>query len=357
MNKIVTIVGARPQFIKCKLISEKIRKEYSEILVHTGQHYDENMSKSFFDLLEIPEPDENLGIGSGSHAKQTAHMMISIETVLNKYKPDMVIIYGDTNSTLAGALVAAKMFIPVAHVEAGLRSFDKRMPEELNRICADHYSDLLFCPGEGAITNLKNENISGHIYDVGDIMKDVLLNYSNKIDAKETLLKFNGIVKDKFYFLTIHRQENTDNIERLESIINILKEAKHPVVFAAHPRTRKIIEKNFKKSLHNISIIDPVNYLESIAFQKESEIVLTDSGGIQKEAYYLKKPCITFRNSTEWIELIETKHNVLVDADIDKFREAESMLLNKPAADYDNSLYGDGKAADKIVNHIKEYLH
>lgn len=354
--KIISIVGARPQFIKASLVSKKLReKGIKEILVHTGQHYDFNMSDVFFTELELPKPDYYLGIGSGKHGEQTGKMLIEIEKVLLKEKPDIVMVYGDTNSTLAGAIAASKLHIIVAHVEAGLRSFNMNMPEEINRILTDRVSTYLFCPTTTAVENLKkegfpfpvNNNKYTHqkIVNVGDVMFDAAIYY--KQFAKKPDIK----LQDRFILSTIHRAENTDNIERLKNIIEALEEIakEKQIILPLHPRTRKIIKENSIK-IKNITITEPVSYLEMIYLLDNCDMVITDSGGLQKEAFFFKKPCITLRDETEWIELMENRFNVLTGANKDKiFYSFKNFDFSK---DFDMNLYGDGRASRKIVGEI-----
>lgn len=355
MKKILTIIGARPQFVKCAPVSVEIRKYFKEILVHTGQHYDDEMSDVFFRQLKIPKPNYNLNVGSASHAAQTAKIMMGLEQLIMKHKPHLILIYGDTNSTLAGALVAAKLHIPIAHIEAGLRSFNKKMPEELNRIAADHYSTFLFCPSETAVINLKKEGINKNVFNVGDVMKDAVLTNINKIHPKEICKKFEVDFSKPFYYCTIHRQENTDNTSRFRQIIKILKSTKYQVVFPIHPRTQKIIRQNKFILPSNVKKINPVNYLESLSLQKLAKIVITDSGGIQKEAYFLRTPCITLRGETEWIETVQDKKNIVVGTDLNRFKQAEKYFLNKKLDFNSKSFYGDGKASKKIVQILKRF--
>lgn len=349
MKKIATIIGARPQFIKCAPVSKQLRKSFEEIIIHTGQHYDDNMSKVFFDELKIPEPEYNLEIGSGSHGLQTGRMLIEIESLLMKIKPDLVLIYGDTNSTFAGAAAASKLHIPVAHIEAGLRSFNKNMPEELNRICADHFSEFLFCPTDTAVVNLRNEGIIRNVFNVGDVMKDAILQlictnqFSGSINKKI-------IPSHPYYFFTLHRQENTDDIRRLSSILSIIGRSRLPVVFPIHPRTKRCITEAQLTIPENMIIIDPVTYKESLSLQLNSSIVITDSGGIQKEAYILKKPCITLRDQTEWIETLSGGTNILAGIDESVFREAEYRFLNNGKLIFNDELYGSGDASLKITD-------
>ncbi|HOK80418.1 MAG TPA: UDP-N-acetylglucosamine 2-epimerase (non-hydrolyzing) [bacterium] len=305
--KLLSIVGARPQFIKVKpLVDEFNKKGIQHILVHTGQHYDYEMSQVFFDQLKIPLPDYNLGVGSHSHGKQTGLMLEKIEEVLLKEMPDMVIVYGDTNSTLAGALSAVKLKIPVAHIEAGLRSFRMDMPEEANRVITDRISTILFCPTQTAVENLRKEGITKNVFLVGDVMYDVFLE-SQKLLSSRTILNDLNLKPKNYLLLTIHRQENTDNLENLKSIFLALKDVNQKVLFPVHPRTKKAIEKiaDFEISeLKNFQMIEPVSYLDMLVLEKNADKILTDSGGIQKEANWFGIPCLILRNETEWVELL-----------------------------------------------------
>jgi UDP-N-acetylglucosamine 2-epimerase (non-hydrolysing) len=315
--KIVSIVGARPQFIKCAPVLRELRKDHEECLVHTGQHYDPEMSDIFFDELEIPRPDYNLGVGSGSHGKQTGEILAKTEEVLLKEKPGLVLVYGDTNSTLAGALAAAKLHIPVAHVEAGLRSFDHTMPEEINRVVTDHISDLLFCPTQTSVDNLAAEGITKGVHLVGDVMADALAYNRDIAQKKSRILETLVLTGKAYYVLTVHRASNTDSRENLTSIIRAIGEAGVPVVFPVHPRTRKYLQEyGLLKSLPaNIQLIEPLGYLDMIRLMGSAQKILTDSGGMQKEALMLGVPCITLRENTEWVETVEAGWNVLVGAD------------------------------------------
>lgn len=328
--KIISVVGARPQFIKCAPVSRELRKEHEEILVHTGQHYDPEMSEIFFDELEIPLPDYNLGVGSGSHGKQTGEILMRVEDVLLKEKPDLVFVYGDTNSTLAGALAAAKLHIPVAHVESGLRSFDRTMPEEINRVVTDHISDLLFCPTQTSVDNLAAEGITKGVHLVGDVMADALAYNRDIAQRKSRILETLGLTGKAYCVLTVHRAGNTDNRENLTSIIRAVGDAGVPVVFPVHPRTRKYLQEygllaNLPDTIH---LIDPLGYLDMIRLMESAQKILTDSGGMQKEAYMLGVPCITLRENTEWVETVEAGWNVLAGTGTDPIKI--SILSNFP---------------------------
>lgn len=355
--KVITVVGARPQFIKSATVSRIIKQkdDVREIILHTGQHYDNNMSEVFFDELEIPIPDYNLNIGSGGHGEQTGQMLKKIEEVLLKEMPDVVLVYGDTNSTLAGALGASKLHIPVAHVEAGLRSFNKKMPEEINRIVTDHISDKLFVPTKIALENLNREGIPCQkIIEVGDVMYDAALFYGQKAEAGSKILDHLRLDSKGFILLTIHRAENTDHKEKLLSIFDVLDEIAtlQKIIFPVHPRTRQKLKTfgyDFNKS--PINFIDPVGYLDMIMLEKHSKLIITDSGGIQKESYFHKVSCITLREQTEWVELIDKGYNTLVT----EVGQLHSVLLNQLQKDIsfdDPNVYGDGNAAEKVVNHL-----
>lgn len=357
--KIATIIGARPQFIKAAAVSRvlKVTQGVREVIVHTGQHYDDNMSAVFFDELEIPQPDYNLGIGSNTHGAQTGQMLENIEKVILKEKPDWVVVYGDTNSTLAGALSAVKLHIPVAHVEAGLRSFNRRMPEEINRVLTDHASDILFAPTQMAMKNLRHEGISKEkIQLVGDVMYDAVLFYSQTSRSTKSVQRLIDGLKNNFYLATIHRQENTDDPRRMRSIVEALCiiSKSTPIVLPIHPRTRKKILE-YKINLNPIIVIDPVGYFDMLAFLKNCKAVFTDSGGLQKEAYFFHKLCITLRDETEWVELVEHGFNKVVGAKRDKIIEAERNIGSKNT-DFSIALYGTGNAGNKIVKALLYYL-
>lgn len=346
--KIVSIVGARPQFIKAAAVSRKLRERHQEILIHTGQHYDYEMSGIFFDGLELPEPDVSLGVGSGKHGAQTGAMLKAIEDVLVAQSPDYVLVYGDTNSTLAGALAASKLSIRIAHVEAGLRSFNRRMPEEINRVIADHLSSLLLCPSNTAVQNLTSEGITQNVHLVGDVMLDVLNWAKERAGAKETeILKRFGVTKQNYLLATIHRSENTDDLERLNEILDAFNTIKEPIIFPVHPRSRKMMtEMGFRPEPH-LKLIEPVSYVDMVALTGSARRVLTDSGGLQKEAFWLGVPCLTIRNETEWVETVESGWNVLVGTKLDQLSNVVERFTPPHRLP---SLYGDGAAAAKCVN-------
>ena len=344
--KILSIVGARPNFIKIYPLLEEIKKYpfINHILVHTGQHYDFEMSKVFFKDLDIQNPDYNLGIGADSHALQTAKAIEKLETVFLKEKPDLIIVIGDVNSTLAGALVAIKLNIPVAHIEAGLRSYNKKMPEEVNRVLTDHCSDFLFCPTKVAVGNLKKEGIKKKVYNVGDIMYDALINSKSKTKNSNLLEKLK-LTSKKYLLLTIHRPVNVDNLDNLKKIITAIEKCNEKVIFPIHPRTKKQLGKIKLPKLKNIEIINPVGYLEMLVLEKNAKKIITDSGGIQKEAYWFKVPCITLRDETEWVETVKSGWNILT-----KIKE-EEILKNIEQFNPNNrqkNYFGDGKTSKKI---------
>ncbi len=346
--KIATIVGARPQFIKAATISRIIQEksDIQEIIIHTGQHYDDNMSEVFFTELNIPRPHYNLGVGSSMHGKQTAKMLEGIEEILVKEKPDWIIVYGDTNSTVAGALAAAKLHIPIAHIEAGLRSYNRRMPEEINRIATDHISDVLFAPTQNALNILKQEGLAERSLFSGDVMYDSILYYKEISRSKVKLEDIADVQPDRYFLATIHRQENTDDIKRLQEIFLAFSEFDIPIIVPLHPRTKNILDDVAFRS--NVKIISPVGYLEMVCLTSNCIKVFTDSGGLQKEAYFLKKPCITLREETEWIETLEGGWNFTVGADKQKILDKVHYCNYEPQKEY----FGDGKAAEKIINYL-----
>jgi UDP-GlcNAc3NAcA epimerase len=350
--KIASIVGARPQFIKCASVSRELRKEHEEVLIHTGQHYDHGMSEVFFEELAIPKPDYNLNIGSGTHGHQTGAMLGAIEDVLQQENPDLVLVYGDTNSTLAGALAAAKLHVPVAHVEAGLRSFDRRMPEEINRVLTDHCSDLLFCPTKTAVENLAAEGITGGVHLVGDVMVDAM-NYNRAVaEERSRILEAVGVRPGEYLVITVHRPSNTDSQENMVAILGALAEAGMPVVFPVHPRTRNYLGRYglLAKMPENVQVTEPLGYLDMLHLMAHAAKILTDSGGVQKEAYMLGVPCITLRENTEWVETVEAGWNVLVGAGRE---EIVSMIHEFAPAGDQPPLFGDGRAAAGIAKIIR----
>ncbi len=349
MKKILSVVGARPQFIKAAPVSRALQRAgITEISLHTGQHYDRAMSAVFFDELGLRPPDYNLGVGSGTNASQTAAMLTGIESVLLDQKPDCVLIYGDTNSTLAGALAAAKLSIPVAHVEAGLRSFNRAMPEEINRVLADRLSSLLFCPTGVAAYNLEQEGIREGVYIVGDVMFDAILwAVEQKGSDADAVLSRLGVQSNGYLLATVHRASNTDDPANLAAIISALSMAGQPVVFPIHPRTRKAIQEAGIVPGDNIIATEPVSYLEMLALERHASAILTDSGGVQKEALWLGVPCITLREETEWVETVECGWNTLAGTNPAQILAA----LSKPRpANTPPNLYGDGQASQAIAN-------
>lgn len=380
MKKFITIVGARPQIIKSSAISRAVQNEYpeqlKEIIVHTGQHYDENMSKVFFDEMKIPVPDYNLQVGSGSHASQTAKMLQGLEEIYLKENPDAILVYGDTNSTIAGALAAAKIHIPVIHVEAGLRSFNKAMPEELNRISCDHMSTLLFTPTSVGLDNLKNEGFDltvkekatidqPNVYHCGDVMYDNSLYFSEISDDFATVMQTNNLVANEFVLMTVHRDSNTDDPKRLEAIfeavIELAEEHQLTFVLPLHPRTKnKLGTMNAElqgkvESSGFIKIIDPVGFMDIIALEKNARMIVTDSGGLQKESFFFQKPCVIMRPQTEWVEIVNNGNALLAGADKMAIKETFNTLYNKSDYTYPE-FYGDGKAAEFICQKILEDL-
>lgn len=347
MKKMISVIGARPQFIKHAPMQLQLQKYYQALTIHTGQHYDKNMSDVFFNELDIPQPDYLFDIGgSKSQGEQTGIMMTEIERVCLKEKPDAVLIYGDTNSTLAGALVSVKLGIPYIHIEAGLRSYNRQMPEEINRIIADEFATLLFCPTSVAVSNLKKEGINHeNIIVCGDVMCDML----RLISPKTTRL-----LDQPYYFATLHRPYNTDSKARLLEVLNALNSLDRKTVFPMHPRTVARMESYGinSQNFSNVEIIEPVGYVESISWQRFAEAIITDSGGMQKEAYMLGKRCVTIRSETEWIETLENGWNTLVFNDLSKIKDTLSADLGE----YNSKLYGDGNAAEAIVKKINEYF-
>ena len=381
MKKIITVIGARPQIIKAAAISRAIKNNFSdkilEVIVHTGQHYDENMSQIFFEELEIPFPNFNLNVGSGSHGEQTAKMLEGLENIYVQEKPDAVIVYGDTNSTIAGALAASKIHIPVIHIEAGLRSFNKAMPEEINRIACDHMSTLLFTPSETGHRNLLNEGIKNDqkeaasidnpkIYLCGDIMYDNSLFFSAMSEQKSEILKELEIITDEFILCTIHRDTNTDDTANLNAIfralLRIQKTSNIKIVLPLHPRTKEKLNYNLDENLltelnqnNNFKIIPPLGFLDIISLEKNARLIITDSGGLQKEAFFFQKPCVILREQTEWIEIVENGNALIAGANELKIISSVETLIKRTDFTYPN-LYGYGNAANFICKKITEEL-
>ena len=374
--KLVTIIGARPQIIKAAALSRAIRNHYAdriqEVIVHTGQHYDDNMSQVFFDELQIPRPDYNLHVGSASHGVQTARMTEGIEALLIKEQPDFIVLYGDTNSTLAGAVAAAKIHVPIVHIEAGLRSFNKAMPEEINRIVCDHCSTLLFTPTKAGLENLKREGFpmdnkgpytidNPKVYHCGDIMYDNSLHFAHIAEDKTDIIQRLEMASKPFVLATIHRDTNTDHPERLSAIfkalIQLSKECQ--VLLPLHPRTAKLLKTNLSEDLQkqifdspSIKLIPPVSFLEMIALERHAQLVMTDSGGVQKEAYFFKKPCIILRPETEWVEIVETGNAILADADESRIMQAWQHFKDNPPTTFPE-IFGDGHAAEFMLKQIQ----
>ena len=384
MLKIFTIVGARPQIIKAAAISRQVRTVFKdkiqESIVHTGQHYDENMSQIFFDEMEIPKPDFNLNIGSGTHGSQTARKIEGIEKLLLEHKPDALVIYGDTNSTLAGAIAASKIHVPVVHIEAGLRSYNKSMPEEINRILADNVSTLLFSPTKTGYTNLLREGFEDTekthrtkfdkdhpgIFHCGDVMYDNTLFFAEMADKKSTVLKQNSLIPENFVLVTIHRDSNTDNPERLTAILEALNEISTEqsidMILPLHPRTLKMLNGevysaifDFLKQNKRIKIIPPASFFDMIVLEKNAKLIITDSGGVQKEAYFFKRPSIVLRPETEWKEITENGVAIIADADKQKIKSAYGYFSAKKDLNFP-AVFGDGKAAEFICTKMLELL-
>jgi len=360
--RILTIVGARPQFIKAGALSRAIALhnaagniQIQEKIVHTGQHYDHNMSRVFFEELSIPEPDYNLEIGSASHGRQTGCMLERLENVFLTEKPDVVVVYGDTNSTLAGALAAAKLHIPVAHIEAGLRSFNKKMPEEVNRVLTDHVSHFLFCPTQQAIDNLMREGIVDRVYSVGDIMYDSMCFYLVNLGEECSHFERYGLYKNSYVLATIHRAENTDNESKLAEIFLALEliSDKYPVVLTLHPRTRERMDRYCITSSDRIHILEPVSYLEMIKLECNAFAIVTDSGGVQKEAFFVQRPCITLREETEWVETVSCGANILCGTSCSKIVDAFALLsVSSGSENFAGEPYGDGQSSKRILNYL-----
>jgi UDP-GlcNAc3NAcA epimerase len=347
--KILTIIGARPQFIKAAAVSHVLRQKNTEVIVHTGQHYDYLMSDVFFNELEIPKPDHNLQVGSAKHSEQTGEMLIRLEPIFEQEKPDFVLVYGDTNSTLAGALVASKLQIPVAHVEAGLRSFNREMPEEINRVLTDHISQLLFCPSQQGMDNLKLEGITKGVHVVGDVMYDAILKYIGLAEKKSNIIHSLNLEEGNYLLATVHRAANVDDPRRLFDILETLSLTGETMVFPSHPRTLKAIRSADFSLGKNIKLVEPVGYLDMLWLEKNARMILTDSGGVQKEAYWLGVPCVTLRTETEWVETAQLGWNIVAGVDRSNILAAVqnfSIPNSRPA------LFGDGDASQQIVQYL-----
>jgi UDP-GlcNAc3NAcA epimerase len=345
--RFASIVGARPQFVKLAPVSAALRQQHEELIIHTGQHYDYGMSAQFFDELAIPAPDYHLGIGSGTHGSQTARMLEAIEQVLMKERPDWVVVYGDTNSTLAGALAAAKLHIPIAHVEAGLRSFIRTMPEEINRVVTDHLSDRLFCPTETARRHANNEGILQGVEVVGDVMYDILLQVRPKIEGRaHSLLPKLGVTPQSYVLVTVHRAANTDDPATMRNIARALNKLEMPIIFPVHPRTQARMEQYGIAWEKHISLVKPVGYIDMLTLEWGAYRILTDSGGVQKEAFLLEVPCVTLREETEWPETVEAGWNAVVGTCCDAIIEAVGRSMPKPPQ---QNPFGDGNAAVRIA--------
>lgn len=359
--KLIHIIGARPQLVKAAVVSAAIAHSsvIEEQMVHTGQHYDYNISGIFFDELRIPRPKINLGVGSNTHGKQTAKILSRLEHILIAENPDLVLVYGDTNSTLAGSLAAVKLHIPIAHIEAGMRSFNREMPEEINRVITDHIATLHFCATDEAESNLRKEGISSQIHQVGDVMYDCFQAFSSIAAMRWRETSKIEIPDDNFILLTLHRAENTDDLGAFEKLWNGLSEiSTHtPIIFPAHPRTLKVLKNNRMSIPNGIHLMEPFSYLDMIQLEKMADIIITDSGGVQKEAYFAKTPCITLREETEWTELVDCGWNKLVGSNKDLLKEEVANIQNNALPSYPGELYGDGKTSEKIVRIIENFIH
>ena len=364
--RLCTVVGARPQFVKAATLSRAIARHNAargaaaieEQIVHTGQHYDANMSDVFFEELGIPEPAYHLGVGSGSHGRQTGRMLEEIETILLREEPDLMLVYGDTNSTLAGALAAAKLHVPIAHVEAGLRSFNRRMPEEVNRVMADHLSQLLFCPTDQSVTNLAREGIHAGVANIGDVMFDSVLHYRAQVERNPRALRSLGLVPKAYYLATVHRAENTDSAENLHGIFAAFGEIQqcHPVIVALHPRTRQFLRTHQVGLPEGVRLLDPLSYFEMIELELHARIILTDSGGVQKEAFFAETPCLTLREETEWVETTTANANILCGSSAARIVAALRQFEDgRVVPDFAASPYGAGNAAEKIVGALLQF--
>jgi UDP-N-acetylglucosamine 2-epimerase len=354
--RIVSVIGNRPQFVKAAAVSLKLRERHEELIVHTGQHYDDELSRIFFEELSVPAPDRELGVGSGSNTSQTARMLAALEPALAELEPELVLVYGDTNSTLAGALSAAEAGLPVAHLEAGMRSFDRSMPEELNRVLTDHASQVLLCSTETAVANLRREGIDDEVHLVGDVMADVALAFLPLAEQRTEALAAHGVEPGEYLLVTAHRAGNVDHPARLERLVELLEALPAPAVFPLHPRTRKRLEEHGLlgrlEQAPRLRLAAPLGYLDFLALARSARAILTDSGGVQKEAYLLGVPCITLRDTTEWVETVELGWNVLVDLD----REAALAAVERSPPDGSRpELYGGGRAGERIRDVLSAY--
>jgi UDP-N-acetylglucosamine 2-epimerase len=350
--RIVTVVGNRPQFVKAAAVSRVLRERIDELIVHTGQHYDDELSRVFFEELSVPAPDRELDAGGGTNTAQTARILAALEPVLDELAPSLVLVYGDTNSTLAGTLAASQAGIPTGHVEAGMRSFDRSMPEELNRVLTDHASDLLLCSTDTAMRNLEREGVRGESHLVGDVMADVSLSFRDIAEERSTILDDLGLAPGEYLAVTAHRAGNVDPPERLEALVSLLEALPGPVVLPLHPRTRERLEAaGLMERLGGIRVVPPLGYLDFVKLARHARAVLTDSGGVQKEAYLLGVPCVTLRDTTEWVETVEAGWNTLVDLD----RDAALTALERPLPDERPELYGGGHAAERVCEVLSAY--
>ena len=353
--RIVTIIGNRPQFVKAAAVSRRLRERAEELIVHTGQHYDDELSRVFFEELDVPPPDRELGAGTGSNTAQTARMLSSLEPVLAELRPDLALVYGDTNSTLAGALVAAQAGVPVGHVEAGMRSFDPAMPEELNRVLTDHASGLLLCSTGTAVANLEREAVQGDVHMVGDVMADISLAFRDIAEERSTALEDRGLADGSYLVVTAHRAGNVDDPERLDRLVELLEALPLPAVFPLHPRTRGRLEGagllDRLARAQGLELAAPLGYLDFLKLARHARAIVTDSGGVQKEAYLLGVPCVTLRDRTEWVETVEAGWNVLTDLDKDAVLAA---LDREPPAERPE-LYGGGRAGERVRDVVAAY--
>jgi UDP-N-acetylglucosamine 2-epimerase len=350
--RIVTIIGNRPQFVKAAAVSRRLRERFDELIVHTGQHYDDELSRIFFEELDVPRPARELGAGTGSNTAQTARILGALEPVLHELEPALALVYGDTNSTLAGALAAAQAHMPVGHVEAGMRSFDRTMPEELNRVLTDHASDLLLCSTPTAVANLEREGAAGEVHLVGDVMADVSLAFRDIAEERSRILDDLDLEPGAYLVVTAHRAGNVDDPDRLEALVELLAALPGPVVFPLHPRTRARLEAaGLTERLSSVTLVPPLGYLDFLKLARHARAVLTDSGGVQKEAYLLAVPCVTMRDRTEWTETVDTGWNVLVDLNVDA---ALAALDKEPPAERPE-LYGGGRAAERVAETLVAY--